>query len=308
MPRYDQIEQEYKGTMGVSITFDEVLHRNSQRTRVTSTMAVLTIPFSVHNLPQLSYTSDKPQWLFSFSKPNHLRESHVKPASKSINATPHLLTLPTEIRLQIYGLVLAQTSCFRHAHTRPPQAGTALSLLRVNQAIYNDARLLPFQLSDIAFQKWYGSSVFCCTAFLKSIQDWQRREVRALNLTVNGRELSGWQAREGWLQICELLSAEVPVPGGVRTLTLSINGTRGFNWDDLLKMDAAWVREGLQKVKSLKKMVILLSDADVEKELVVRFEASLKQCFPTVEVRNEAPPPAGPLPDEPRTFIFPWNL
>ncbi|MCJ1377321.1 hypothetical protein MMC17_000415 [Xylographa soralifera] len=271
-------------------------------------MAVLTIPFSVHSLPRLSYTSDKSQWLHSFSKPSRLQEPQAKPASKSINLTPHLFALPAEIRLQIYGLVLAQTSCFRHSHTRPPHAGTALSLLRVNRAIYNEARLLPFQLSDIAFQKWYGSSIFCCTAFLKSIENWQRREVRTLHLTVNGRELSGWQAREGWLQICELLSAEAPVPGGVRVMTLNINGTRGFNWDDLLNVDAAWVREGMQKMKSLQKIAIVLSDADVEKELVVHFEEGLKQCFLIVEVRNEAPPPAGPPLEERRTFAFPWNL
>ena len=225
-----------------------------------------------------------------------------------MNPTFHLLALPAEIRLQIYGLVLAQTTCFRHSHTRPPSQGTALSLLRVNRVIYNEARLLPFQISDIAFQKWYGSSIFCCTAFLKSIQDWQRREVRTLSLTVNGRELSGWQAREGWLQICNLLSVEAPVPGGVGAMTLSINGTRGFNWDDLLQMDATWIREGLQKIKSLKKMVIVLSDADVEKELVLRFEESLKQLVPMVEVRNESPLPAEPLLEERRSFTISWNL
>ena len=91
-------------------------------------------------------------------------------------------------------------------------------------------------------------------------------------------------------------------------MTLSINGTRGFNWDDLLNIDAAWIREGLQQVKSLKKMVILLSDADVEKELVVRFEANLKQCFLTAEVRNEAPPPPEPQPKERRTGFFARNL
>ncbi|MCJ1394264.1 hypothetical protein MMC18_007142 [Xylographa bjoerkii] len=237
---------------------------------------------------------------------NHAQEPKGKLAPKSINPTHHLLTLPTEIRLQIYGFVLAQTNCFRHAHTRPPKQGAALSLLRVNRAIYNEAHLLPFQLSEIAFQKWYGSSIFCCTAFLKSIQDWQRRELRTLSLTVNGRELSGWQARKGWLQICELLSAEAPVPGGVRVMTLNINGTRGFNWEDLLNVDAAWVREGLQEIKSLKKLVIVLGDADVKTELVALFEQSLKQCFPVVEVQIEAPLPAEPACEERRNSF--WNL
>ena len=35
MPRYDQIEKKYKGMMDISITFNEVLRRNSPRTRVT---------------------------------------------------------------------------------------------------------------------------------------------------------------------------------------------------------------------------------------------------------------------------------
>jgi len=269
-------------------------------------MAALAMVLSIHSLPWLSYPSDKPQWLQSFSEPIHAQESQAKPAPKSTKSAHHLLTLPAEIRLQIYGLVLAQTDCFRHSHTRPPHQGAALSLLRVNKAIYNEARLLPFQLSEIAFQKWYGSSIFCCTAFLKSIQDWQRREVRSLDLTVNGRELSGWQAREGWLQICELLSGEAAVPGGVRAMSLNINGTRGFNWDDLLKMNATWVREGLQKMTSLKKLVIVLGDAEVEKELVVGFEESLNECFPTVELRQVAPLPAEP-PLESRRY-FPWNL
>ena len=90
-------------------------------------------------------------------------------------------------------------------------------------------------------------------------------------------------------------------------MTLNVNGTRGFKWDDLLNMDAAWVREGLQKIKSLRKMVIVLSDADVERKLVSQFEESLKQCIPLVEVRTIAPPPAEP-PLEERTFAFAWNL
>ncbi|MCJ1287448.1 hypothetical protein MMC26_006799 [Xylographa opegraphella] len=271
-------------------------------------MAVLRLPISVSNLPQLYCTSDKPQWLLPFSKPSHLQEVYAKPASISTNETLHLLALPTEIRLQVYGHVLAQTDCFRHSHTRPPSQSTALSLLRVNKAIYNEARLLPFQLSSINFQKWYGSSVFCCTAFLKSIQDWQRREVRTLSLTVNGRELSGWQAREGWLQICKLLSAEAHVPAGVRTITLCVNGTRGFNWDALLNMDAAWVSEGLQSIRSLKNLVIVLSDADVDKELVLRFKESISQFFPTVEIRTEGTLPVEPPVEERRTSAFSWSL
>ncbi|MCJ1401707.1 hypothetical protein MMC11_004924 [Xylographa trunciseda] len=308
MPRYEEIKKEYKGTMTrLKLFFNKSLAANPpEGKKGHSTMAVVTVPFSVHSLPRVSYTSDKSRRLHSFFKPSSVQDSQAKPTQESIQPIHNLLTLPAEIRLQIYGLVLVQTNCFRHSHARHPLQGTALSLLRVNQAIYNEARLLPFQVSEIAFQKWYGSSVFCCTAFLKSIEDWQRREVRTLNLTVNGRELSGWQAREGWLQICEILSVEAPVPGGVRNMTLNINGTRGFNWDDLLKTNSAWVREGLQKLKTVKKLVIVLSSADVEKELVVLFEESLKQSFPVVEVRQEAPPPAEP-PLESRRH-FPWNL
>ena len=271
-------------------------------------MDVLAIPFSVHNLGRLSHTSDKPQWLHSFYNSDLAPEpkDEPKPSPKPTNPPHHLLTLPAEVRLQIYGLVLAQASCFRHAHTRPPYQGTALSLLRVNRTIYHEARLLPFQLSQIAFQKWYGSSMFCCTAFLKSILAWQRREVRTLDLAVNGRELSGWQAREGWLQVCELMSTAAPVSGDVRMMMLTINGTRGFNWVDLLSVDAAWVADGLRKLTSLKTLVIVLSDADVMEELVMAFEESLGQLFPAVDVRKVAPLPVEP-PCAERGNSF-WNL
>lgn len=171
-------------------------------------------------LPNLLYVSGKPQWLPSVPQSSHVNEWHEE-SSEEASTTFSLLNIPAEVRPHIYGLVLAQTDCFCHSHTRSPNAGTALALLRVNRSIYDEARLLPFPLSQIEFQKWYGSSMFCCNTFLRILQVWQRREIRTLDLTVNGRELSGRQAREGWHQPCKLLRLDDAAPMNVRSMTLT---------------------------------------------------------------------------------------
>ncbi|MCJ1471787.1 hypothetical protein MMC13_000428 [Lambiella insularis] len=267
-------------------------------------MAALALPFAVYSLPDLFFRSNTPQSLPSLlrTKPsNGLHETlSQKPSTTSL-----LLDLPAEIRLQIYGLALAQSSCFRHSHTRPPHPGTALALLRVNRSIYDEARLIPFQRSQIEFQKWYGSSMFCCITFLKTIEDWQRREIRTLDITVNGRELDGWQAREGWHPVCELLKTERSAPVGLRSMTLKINGTRGFSWGNVLKTDAAWVCGGLRKVTSLRSLLIVLGDAEIEEELVLRFEQTLRIQSPFAIVQKEAAPVETKV-EESRTYL--WNL
>ncbi|MCJ1406754.1 hypothetical protein MMC19_000822 [Ptychographa xylographoides] len=200
-----------------------------------------------------------------------------------------LFRLPLEIRLQIYELILAQIGCPRHCPIKPPRGVSALSLLRINRAIYNEARLLPFQKSEIVFQRWYGSSVFCCNGFLKSIQPWQRQEIRALNLAINGRELDGWQAREGWLQMCALLGEQASSQTGLRSLIMGINGTRGFLWENVLKEDASWVVDGLDHLKSLTTLVVTLVDGHVEQEAIRCFEQVLKQRVPSASVRMHTP-------------------
>jgi hypothetical protein len=88
-----------------------------------------------------------------------------------------LLTLPTELRLQILSLALsincgderiANLDISRKFRKPVSHDTTNTGLLLVCRQIYHEARLLPFQNSEFAFQRWCGSSIAECLKFFSS--------------------------------------------------------------------------------------------------------------------------------------------
>jgi hypothetical protein len=108
-----------------------------------------------------------------------------------------LLTLPTELRLQILSFALlidcgderiANLDISRKFRKLVSHDATNIGLLVCRQ-IYREARLLPFQNSEFAFQRWYGSSTAECLKFFQQLQPWQTSALRSLKLDVTEADL-----------------------------------------------------------------------------------------------------------------------
>lgn len=138
----------------------------------------------------------------TFDSPSHNQSSKSSP----------LLSLPLELRLQIYAHAFALHSPKEPKHpthvTTPLFAGKiCTSLLLVNRQTYHEARLLPFQINKLTFTKCFGSSVFSAHRFLAKLEDWQRVALRSVVIAVVGREIvERWRSEEGWEAVIALLN------------------------------------------------------------------------------------------------------
>ena len=163
------------------------------------------------------------------------------------------------------------------------------SLLLVNRQLYSESYLISFQINEFAFQKWYGSGIFCCKNFLKSIRDWQAQAIRCVNLTIAERDLSGWHLAEGRLEICQVLGGDASAAGGLQSLTLEFEGQLLCHGEKLLNADAPWVADGLKKLKPLRKLVLIVRDDEVEQSLLVDFQSQLRQRLSKARVEVGRP-------------------
>jgi len=139
-------------------------------------------------------------------------------ADNPVTEGSRLMCLPAELRLQIWELVFAQTNFTiaypdntLNTHPQPSQPTQApwnkntVALLKVNRLIYSEARLLPFQIgffSVLDYFSWYMGTNGRTSYFtyhnnvLHSLQDWQRREIRYLQLRVVNPDLKLFIWRE----------------------------------------------------------------------------------------------------------------
>jgi hypothetical protein len=113
------------------------------------------------------------------------------------------LRLPAELRLRIYELVLTRTYTMFHPSLNPktygqpgqkippPQKSNAVALLKVNRQIHHETRLLPFQLGKLTEADYFTwcvkldgglSYLGYVNGTLQSLQPWQQREIRNLEL------------------------------------------------------------------------------------------------------------------------------
>ena len=194
-----------------------------------------------------------------------------------------LLQYPLEIRLQIYEYVLTQPILFKHPYSGHPHGGTSLALLEVNRQIYHEARLLPFKLNKFCFQRWYGSSIFCCKSFLKSLQDWQISSIQRMEITVTERDLGDWQSTEGWLKICQAIGPSGGKQPGLRSLTLMVDEIQGCDGETVFDGHQAWA-EDLRKFTTLRTLRILVRNKEIRIETLGAFEMELRQAFASVEI------------------------
>ena len=132
--------------------------------------------------------------------------SIAKPEQTTLTA-PLLLRLPAELRIKIYELVLIQPFRIHYRplpteYPPPPPStevprSTALALLEVCRQIYQETRLLPFQLNTIVLPKIpapeivYGGRRDYLRTYnrtLDRLKVWQMGEIRHLEVHTNMEE------------------------------------------------------------------------------------------------------------------------
>ena len=221
-----------------------------------------------------------------------------------------LLRLPAELRLQILSFALS-TDCgdrriasFDTARKfRKPvsHSTTNIGVLLVCRQIYYEARMLPFQNSAFAFQRWYGSSTAECLKFLQKLQPWQIGMLRSLKLAVTEADLGGLSCVD---EVCSWL-----VPNSIDGLEgelglqhLSIHISRAGNSPDpadfeaLFDLGRKWWIQGILKITSLRTLKITIAASIMlPGQATKAFEEQLQEQMPwcsnaTVVVKQEKSP------------------
>jgi hypothetical protein len=147
----------------------------------------------------------------------------------SVKNVPTLLTIPLEIRLQIYTYVIEshpiqdphlsstfyhqsttfparQVELYPHTTTYPPTlkqphitelktpsiphyGKIPTGLLGACRQTYGETHALPFQTNNFAFTDWFFSGIYAARQFSRSLRSWQRDAVRWVQIDVVARDL-----------------------------------------------------------------------------------------------------------------------
>lgn len=222
------------------------------------------------------------------------------------------LTLPAELRLQILSLALS-TDCgdervanldiARKVRKPVSHATSNIGVLLVCRQIYYEARLLPFQNSEFAFQRWYGSSTAECLRFFQTLQSWQIGVVRSLRLDVTEADLDQLSRVDevcSWLFPSSVGGLENPRVPGLQHLSLNIS--RAGLWPDpadfqaLFDLGRKWSVQGILRLTSLRTLKITITaSVELPMQTARAFETQLQDRMPwcgkvSVTVKQEKSP------------------
>lgn len=106
------------------------------------------------------------------------------------------------------------------------------ALMRSCRQIYEESRMLSWEVNEFVFVNWFASGVYAARAFLRGIKPWQREAMRFARVEVLQRDLedswvtvmTGGSAGGGeWVDLCALWSGG-EFGDGLRGLRLGIKG------------------------------------------------------------------------------------
>ena len=236
-------------------------------------------------------------------------DSHTN--SSMLLGRAQLLTLPAELRLQILAFALsvdcdderiASLDNARKFRTSASHGTASLGPLLVCRLIYQEARLLPFQNSEFAFQRWYGSSTAECLKFFQRLQPWQTKALRSLKLDITEADLGGLSRVD---EVCSCLlpdSADGAGEPGIRNLSIHIS--RAALWPDpadfeaLFDLARKWSVQGILKLTSLRTLnITIAASVKLPEQIAKVFEEQLRDRMPwcnkvSVVVKQEKSPRA----------------
>jgi hypothetical protein len=204
-----------------------------------------------------------------------------------------LLTLPTELRLQILSFALlidcgderiANLDISRRFR-RPVSHDTTNVGLPVCRQIYHEAHLLPFQNSEFAL---YGLSTVECLKFFQQLQPWKTSALRSLKLDITEADLDVLG------RVDEVCSCLFPTSiDGVKEFTrpglqnLLIHVSRAGVWphpadfEALFDLARKWSAQGILRLTSLRTLTITLAaSVKLPPQTANAFEEQLRDRMP----------------------------
>jgi len=199
---------------------------------------------------------------------------------------PSFFRLPAELRLHIYGLVLTQKHCLsppkgiqvKQASTQASQKSNLVALLLVNRQIHLETRRLPFQLNTFILGDPYEdcfvhrkvSFIDYFEDILQPLQDWQKCEIRHLELSVTEAELHELCIIELMEMISRYRQGVNEVEGQTVWVHLEMF-TRACGQGAGLQERVHWITSCLRKMVSMQKVTVAGTEITLDKEEVLRF-------------------------------------
>ena len=236
-----------------------------------------------------------------------VNDTHVD--SSTVPKRARFLSIPAELRLQILAFALsidcnderiASLDIARKFRTLLSHGTTSLGPLLVCRQIYQEVRLFPFQSSEFAFQRWYGSSTAEFLKFFRKLQPWQVSSLRSLKLDITESDLGGLSRVD---EVCSCLfpdSIDGFAGPGIRNLTIHVS--RAGLWPDpadfeaLFDLAKKWSVQGILRLTSLKTLSITIAaSVKLPEQTAKTFEEQLRDRMPwcrevSVVVKQEKSP------------------
>jgi len=194
--------------------------------------------------------------------------------------------LPSELRLMVYIHLLGRCTPPEPAYDVHVSGRHQLTLdmLLVNRQIYTEARLIPFRYNSFEFAKWNGTGLLFCQSFLRRLQDWQRKNVRSMNLDIPGTMLTSEASSGRWLDLCGELGCSENKGEGLAKLRLTISGCIMKCGQDTFNIKATWIARGLLQLSSLQSLEIIVNATGIDRGLLTMFADDLQHRLKEVKI------------------------
>lgn len=188
------------------------------------------------------------------------------------------------------------------------------ALLTSCRQVYEEARLLPWELNTFAFVNWFWSGLYASRQFTRGLRSWQCSAMRWVSLEVLTRDLTSktatherdaqvlteeelaQRARSEWAELCTLWegvwSLRLGLKGSIKAKSTQSSSDAGFmtrpeelslGWvqeqedKGVLDVQSEWVQQGLLKMKSLRWLELELEDENVDRSDKMAFCQELEE-------------------------------
>ncbi|KAH6692340.1 hypothetical protein F5X68DRAFT_57793 [Plectosphaerella plurivora] len=172
-----------------------------------------------------------------------------------------------------------------------PICGLPTALLQSSRQIYEEARLLPFEQNEFVFVNWFSSGLWAARAFTRPLSQWQKDATRYIRIELLARDFTGAGLQE-WVTLCEAWSAnlrglrlKILIGGGIIEPAVTFAELNGTPEHDAMNLYCdpeprpAWIREGLEKLRSITNIEVELASLDWDCDKKIEWCAALEKML-----------------------------
>jgi hypothetical protein len=172
-----------------------------------------------------------------------------------------------------------------------PVCGLPTALLRASKQIYEEARDIPFSENEFVFVNWFSSGLWAARAFTRPLAQWQKDATRYIRIELLARDFTGAGLQE-WVALCEAWSVnlrglriKILIGGGIIEPAVSFAELNGTPESDAVNIFCdpeprpAWIREGLDKLRSISTIEVELASLDWDGDKKIQWCAALERML-----------------------------